>query len=109
MDTLGAVLLAVATLLASVTAAWLTSRGTRRVERDKNETSQIGLLIAAYQKDRADDAAEISTLKADVIKQGKEIEELKAKFPRFRAYIRKLRHLVEALGGDPGDWPEGLE
>lgn len=112
----GAIILAVATLLGSVAAAWLTAKGSRSTATEaakptlEGSTNQrVEILLAAYQKDRAADAGEIENLKRTVKAQGQEIDELKERLPRYRAAIRKLRHMVEILGGDPGPWPEGLE
>lgn len=111
-----ALLLALGTILASVGAAWLTVRGTGKVEKDKNQTSQMEVLLSqyrglaeTYQKDRAEDAAEIASLKAELQRVRNELEDVKKKYPRYRAEIRRLRKLVEDHGGDPGAWPEGLD
>lgn len=116
MDNWGTLALAVGTFLASVLAARLTGRITRNVEKDKNETSQMEILLSqyrglaeTYQKDRAEDAAEIATLKTELERLRQELDEVKKKHPLFRAEIRKLRAQVHTLGGDPGPWPDGLD
>ena len=112
----GTYLLAIATVVGSILAAWLTARGSKGSAKttaqpllDQTNNQRIELLIQAYQKDRAEDALEINALKDTVRLQGEEIKELKAKFPIYRSAVRRLRRLVTTLGGDPGPWPEGLE
>lgn len=121
------VVIAVITIVGSILAAWLTARGNRYAAKTGAEaTVEIGLgnidnsrieillrqyegLAAVYQKDRADDAKEIADLKIDVQRQGLEILDLRGKFPKYRAEIRRLRTLVTSLGGKPGPWPSDLE
>lgn len=121
------IVIAVLTIIGSVAAAWLTARGSRLAAKTGAEaTVEIGLgnidnsrieillrqyegLAAVYQKDRADDAKEIADLKIDVQRQGLEILDLRGKFPKYRAEIRRLRTLVTSLGGKPGPWPSDLE
>lgn len=113
---IGAIVLAVGTLIASIGGAWLTARGAKNSAHvqakpalEGSTNARIELLIEAYRKDRVEDSAEIENLKRTVKQQGQEIDDLKARLPRYRAAMRKLRHMVEALGGDPGPWPEGLD
>lgn len=112
----GAIFLAIGTLIASVGGAWFTARGAKisaqaqaKPALEGNTNARIELLFQQYQAGRAEDSAEIEKLKDTVKLQGQEIDELKARLPRYRAAMRKLRHMVEALGGDPGPWPEGLD
>lgn len=124
---LGDILLAIVTIVGGFLVAWLTVRGnlsaakenasaTRTVGEGQIDNSRIEILLqqyeglaAIYQRDRAEDAAEIAGLKIDVKKQGIEIDDLKARLPKFRAEIRRLRHLVTKLHGDPGPWLEDLD
>jgi len=121
------IIIAVIAIVGSIVAAWLTARGTKYAAKaGADATVEIGLgnidnsrieillrqyegLAAVYQKDRADDAKEIADLKIDVQRQGLEILDLRGKFPKYRAEIRRLRTLVTSLGGKPGPWPPDLE
>ncbi|MBM6622681.1 hypothetical protein JTF08_13780 [Micrococcaceae bacterium RIT802] len=112
----GAVLLSLATITSSVFASRITAKGGKDTAEvsvkpglEENTTARIELLFKEYERDRAEDERKRKELEAKVERQGREIEELKKKLPRYRSYIRRLRHIIESLGGDPGPWPEDLE
>lgn len=103
-------------VLASVLVAWLTVRGSRRTEKDKNDTTQMGILLEqykglaeTYQKDRAEDAGEIAALKAELQHVRVELETVKGIYPIYRVEVRRLRKIIEMMGGDPGPWPSALD
>ena len=113
-------ILGILTVAGSAVVAWLTSRGARSVAKeqalatkDATETQDINarirLLLDSYDTDREADDRKIKSLEEKVTAQGAEIQELKARFPRYRKEIRRLRYALLQLGHDPGPWPDDLE